>query len=194
MGTLSLPSTIGGANWEGGALDPETGMLYVGSQTNASILQLIPGGDQSDMDYIFGFARASIARGVPIVKPPWGRITALDLSSGDMAWMVPNGDTPEGVAESLGIDESLVPRTGKVSRASVLVTRTLLLSGEGAAGAPMFRALDKATGATIAEIELPNAQIGLPMTYMHEGRQYIVISVGGGGKPAELIALALPSD
>ena len=194
MGTLSLPSTIGGANWEGGALDPETGMLYVGSQTNASILQLIPGGDQSDMDYIFGFARASIARGVPIVKPPWGRITALDLSSGDMAWMVPNGDTPEGVAESLGIDESLVPRTGKVSRASVLVTRTLLLSGEGASGAPMFRALDKATGATIAEIELPNAQIGLPMTYMHEGRQYIVISVGGGGEPAELIALALPSD
>ena len=194
MGTLSLPSTIGGANWEGGALDPETGMLYVGSQTNASILQLIPGGDQSDMDYIFGFARASIARGVPIVKPPWGRITALDLSSGDMAWMVPNGDTPEGVAESLGIDESLVPRTGKVSRASVLVTRTLLLSGEGASGAPMFRALDKATGATIAEIELPNAQIGLPMTYMHEGRQYIVISVGGGGEPAELIALALPLD
>jgi quinoprotein glucose dehydrogenase len=58
----------------------------------------------------------------------------------------------------------------------------------------MFRALDKATGATIAEIELPNAQIGLPMTYMHEGRQYIVISVGGGGEPAELIALALPSD
>jgi glucose dehydrogenase len=194
MGTLSLPSTIGGANWEGGALDPETGILYVGSQTNAAILQLIPGGDESDMDYIFGFARASIARGVPIVKPPWGRITALDLSSGDMAWMVPNGDTPEGVAERLGIDESLVPRTGKVSRAGVLVTRTLLLAGEGASGAPMFRALDKATGATIAEIALPNAQIGLPMTYMHEGRQYIVISVGGGGEPAELIALALPSD
>lgn len=193
-GTLSLPSTIGGANWEGGALDPETGMLYVGSQTNASVLQLIPGGDQSDMDYIFGFARASIARGVPIVKPPWGRITALDLSSGDLAWTVPNGDTPEGTAERLGIEPDLVPRTGKVSRAGVLVTRSLLFAGEGASGAPIFRALDKATGATIAEIELPNAQVGLPMTYMHEGRQYIVISVGGGGQPAELIALALPTD
>jgi quinoprotein glucose dehydrogenase len=191
-GTLSLPSTIGGANWEGGALDPETGMLYVGSQTNASILQLIPGGDQSDMDYIFGFARAQIARGVPIVKPPWGRITALDLTDGSLAWTVPNGDTPDGVAESLGIDPELVPRTGKVSRAGVLVTRTLLLAGEGASGAPVFRALDKATGATIAEIELPNVQVGLPMTYMHEGRQYIVISVGGGGEPAELVALALP--
>jgi quinoprotein glucose dehydrogenase len=193
-GTLSLPSTIGGANWEGGALDPETGFLYVGSQTNAAILQLIPGGEQSDMDYIFGFARAQIARGVPIVKPPWGRITALDLSRGDLAWMVPNGDTPDGVAERLGVEPEVVPRTGKVSRAGVLVTRTLLFAGEGASGAAMFRALDKATGTTIAEIELPNAQIGLPMTYMHEGRQYIVISVGGGGEPAELIALALPTD
>ena len=194
QGTLSLPSTIGGANWEGGALDPETGMLYVGSQTNASVLQLIPGGDQSDMDYIFGFARAQIARGVPIVKPPWGRVTALDLSSGDHAWTVPNGDTPDGVAEALGIDPELVPRTGKVSRASVLVTSTLLFTGEGASGAPMFRALDKATGETIAEIELPNAQVGLPMTYMHDGRQFIVMAIGGGGEPAELIALALPTD
>jgi glucose dehydrogenase len=191
-GTLSLPSTIGGANWEGGALDPETGMLYVGSQTNASILQLIPGGDQSDMDYIFGFARAQIARGVPIVKPPWGRITALDLTDGTFSWMVPNGDTPDGVAERLQIDPALVPRTGKVSRAGLLVTRTLLFAGEGASGGPTFRALDKATGETVAEIELPNVQIGLPMTYMHEGRQYIVISVGGGGEPAELVALALP--
>ncbi len=193
-GTLSLPSTIGGANWEGGALDPETGYLYVGSQTNASVLQLIPGGDQSDMDYIFGFARASIARGVPIVKPPWGRITALDLSTGDLAWTVPNGDTPDYVAERLDIDPEIIPRTGKVSRAGVLVTKTLLFAGEGASGAAMFRALDKATGETVAEIELPNAQVGLPMTYMHEGRQFIVISVGGGGQPAELIALALPTD
>ncbi len=192
-GTLSLPSTIGGANWEGGALDPETGMLYVGSQTNPSVLQLIPGGDDSDMDYVFGFARAQVARGVPLVKPPWGRITALDLSDGTLAWTVPNADTPEGVAERLGIDPSLVPRTGVVSRAGVLVTRTLLFAGEGASGTNKFRALDKATGATIAELELPNTQVGLPMTYMHEGRQYIVVSVGGGGEPAELVALALPA-
>ena len=146
------------------------------------------------MDYIFGFARAQIARGVPIVKPPWGRVTALDLSTGGHAWTVPNGDTPEGVAEALGVAPELIPRTGKVSRASVLITSTLLFTGEGASGAAMFRALDKATGETIAEIELPNAQVGLPMTYMHEGRQFIVMSVGGGGQPAELIALALPVD
>jgi len=191
-GTLSLPSTLGGANWEGGVLDPETGMLYVGSMTNASVLQLVPGGERSDMDYVFGFARADVAPGVPIVKPPWGRITALDLTDGSKAWMVANGDTPEHVAERLEVDPELIPRTGKVSRAGLLVTRTLLFAGEGASGEPILRALDKATGATIAEIELPNAQVGLPMTYMHEGRQYVVLSVGGGGEPAELVALALP--
>ncbi len=193
-GTLALPSTTGGANWEGGALDPETGYLYVGSQTNASILGMVEGGDRSDMDYIFGFARAQVAPGVPIVKPPWGRITALDLTNGTLVWTVAAGDTPQRIAERLGLDLADMPRTGSVSRASVLVTKTLLLAGEGSTGAPMFRALDKATGETIAEIELPNAQVGLPMTYMHEGRQYVVISIGGGGQPAELVALALPAD
>ncbi len=193
-GTLSLPSTTGGANWEGGALDPETGYLYVGSQTNVSVLAMIEGGDRSDMNYIFGFARPQVARGIPIVKPPWGRITALNLTDGTLAWMVPNGDTPEGVAERLGVEPEDVPRTGKVSRAGVLVTKTLLMAGEGSSGDAVFRALDKMTGETLAEIDLPNAQVGLPMTYMHEGRQYIVISVGGGGEAAELVALALPVD
>jgi glucose dehydrogenase len=194
LGTLALPGTLGGANWEGGALDPETGFLYVGSQTNPSVLAMVEGGDRSDMNYILGFARAQVARGVPLVKPPWGRITALDLTDGTLAWMVPNGDTPEGVAEQLELDPADVPRTGKVSRAGVLVTKTLLLAGEGSSGAPVFRALDKATGRTIAEINLPNTQLGLPMTYMHDSRQFIVVSVGGSGEPSELIALALPTD
>jgi len=191
-GTLSLPSTLGGANWEGGAIDPETGLLYVGSQTTPSVLQMIPGGDRSDMNYIFGFARADVAPGVPIVKPPWGRITALDLKDGSEAWMVPNGDTPDHVAERLEIDPELVPRTGKVSRAGLMVTRTLLFAGEGSAGDPILRALDKATGETLAEFELPAPQTGLPMTYMDGERQYVVLSVGGDGVPAQLVAFALP--
>ena len=191
-GTLSLPGSLGGANWEGGALDPETGLLYVGSHTSASVLALVPGGDRSDMDYIAGPARAQLAPGVPIVKPPWGRITAIDLTSGEHAWMIPNGETPPHVAERLGLDPALVPRTGQTSRAGLVVTRTLLLAGEGATGDPVFRAYDKATGETLAEIPLPAPQVGLPMTYMHGGRQYVVMSVGGGGEPAELVALALP--
>jgi quinoprotein glucose dehydrogenase len=194
-GLIVQPSSTGGANWEGGALDPETGRLYVGSATAITVVRLVEGGERSDMDYIYGYGRPpQVARGVPIVKPPWGQITALDLTDGTLTWSVPNGDTPEGTAESLGIDPSLIPRTGKSSRAGLLVTRTLLFAGEGASGGPIFRALDKATGETIAEVELPNAQVGLPMTYMHEDRQYIVLSVGGGGEPAELIALALPRD
>lgn len=191
-GTLSLPGSLGGANWEGGALDPETGLLYVGSHTLPSVLALVPGGDLSDMDYIAGPARPQLAPGVPIVKPPWGRITAIDLTSGEHAWMVPNGRTPPHVSEGLGLDPALIPQTGQTSRAGLVVTRTLLLGGEGASGDPVFRAYDKATGEVVAEIVLPAPQVGLPMTYMHRGRQYVVLSVGGNGEPAELVALALP--
>jgi quinoprotein glucose dehydrogenase len=130
--------------------------------------------------------------GVPVVKPPWGRITAIDLTTGEHAWMVANGDTPTHVAERLGVDPSSLPRTGKVSRAGLLVTRSLLFAGEGMSGDPVLRAHDKASGRILAEIPLPAPQVGLPMTYLHEGRQYIVMSVGGSGGTAEILALALP--
>jgi glucose dehydrogenase len=76
----------------------------------------------------------------------------------------------------------------------VMLTRTLLWAGEGQSGAPVFRAYDKATGEVLAELELPNRQTGVPMTYMHDGRQFVVLSVGGRGAPAELVAFALPVD
>ncbi len=193
-GTLMLPYSTGGANWEGGALDPETGFLYVGTQTNPFVLTLREGGDRSDMNYVQGFGRAQLAPGVPIVKPPWGRITAIDLSTGDHAWMIANGDTPPSVAQRLEMAPADIPRTGKISRAGLLVTKTLLFAGEGLSGDPVFRAHDKMTGEILAEIELPNTQAGLPMTYLHGGRQFIVMSVGGGGQPAELVALALPGN
>jgi quinoprotein glucose dehydrogenase len=192
-GTLSLPSSTGGANWEGGVLDPETGFLYIGSATNPSVLALVPGGDRSDMDYIAGGGRASLAPGVSIVKPPWGRITAIDLTTGEHAWMMANGDTRPSVAERLELDLADLPRTGKSSRAGLMVTKTLLFAGEGRSGDPIFRAHDKATGEIIAGLELPNTQGGLPMSYMHEGRQYVLIAVGGGGQPAEIVAFALPA-
>jgi glucose dehydrogenase len=194
-GTLSAPRATGGANWEGGALDPETGYLYVGSTSDHWILSLAEGGDESDMDYIHAFQRASIARGVPLVKPPWARITALDLTDGTLAWTIPAGDTPPEIAESLGLDPADVPRAGSPNaRAAVMLTRTLLWAGEGQSGAPVFRAYDKATGEVLAELELPNRQTGVPMTYMHDGRQFVVLSVGGRGAPAELVAFALPVD
>ena len=191
-GTLSLPSSIGGANWEGGALDPETGVLYVGSMTSPTVLSLVPGGEASDMDWIRGNARAQLEPGVPIVKPPWGRITAIDLTTGEHTWMIANADTPPDLAERLGVDPALIPRTGVSSRSGLLVTRTLLFAGEGLTGGKTFRAHDKASGAILAELELPGVQTGLPMSYLHGGRQYVVVAVGGGGDPPALVALALP--
>jgi len=194
LGTLSLPSSIGGANWEGGALDPETGMLYVPSMTSASVLALEPGGEFSDMDWIAARSATSVLPGIPVVQPPWGRITAIDLTTGDHRWQMANGDTPPHVAERLGVPLEELPRTGKVSRAGLLVTATLLFAGEGMSGAPIFRAHDKATGEILAEIPLASAQVGLPMTYLHQGRQYVAMAVGGGDSGVEIVALALPRE
>lgn len=189
-GALVLPHYGGGANWEGGAVDPETGMLYVGSVTNPSVFAVSPAGDRSDIRYLFVNGNAPKVMGLPIVKPPWGRITAIDMNTGEHAWMIPNGDTPEDVKNNPALAGVEVPRTGKMSRAMLLVTKTLLFAGEGYGGAPILRALDKATGETIAEIPLPGPTSGLPMSYMIDGKQYIVVAVGRD-IPAELVALAL---
>ena len=190
-GTLILPHFGGGANWEGGAADPETGMLYVGSQTNPAVFALRPEPDFTDIRYVFASGPVPDPMGLPIVKPPWGRITAIDMNTGEHVWMVANGDTPDDVANNPALAGIEIPRTGKFSRAMLLVTRTLLFAGEGYGGAPVLRAHDKATGEILAEIDLPGAVSGKPMTYMVDGRQYIVLSVGRQG-PAELVALALP--
>ncbi|HUF75506.1 MAG TPA: PQQ-binding-like beta-propeller repeat protein [Longimicrobiales bacterium] len=192
QGTITLPAATGGANWEGGALDPVTDYLYVSSVTAPSFLSLVPGGTASDMNYVAGGGRGQIAPGVSIVKPPWGRITAIDLKTGEHVWMRPNGETPDYVAERLEIDPSLVPNTGRQSRAGLAVTATVLIAGEGQNGGPNVWILDKSTGERLARIDLPGTQVGLPMTYMHAGRQYVVMSVSEGGQPAQLVALALP--
>ncbi len=192
-GTITLPSALGGANWEGGALDPETGYLYVPSVTAPSFLSLVAGGRASDMNYIAGGGRGQLAPGVPIVKPPWGRITAINLTTGDHAWMVPNGDTPSYVAERLQLPPASIPNTGKASRAGLLVTRTLLFAGEGTAGSGNLWVLNKRTGARITRLDVPSGtQSGLPMTYLHDGRQYVVFATTGAGQPAEIVAYALP--
>ncbi len=192
-GTITLPSALGGANWEGGALDPETGYLYIPSVTAPSFLSLVPGGRVSDMNYIAGAGRGQIAPGVPIVKPPWGRITAINLTTGDHAWMVPNGDTPDYVAERLQLPASSIPNTGRASRAGLLVTRTLLFAGEGTSGSSNLWVLNKRTGERIARLDIPSGtQSGVPMTYLHNGRQYVVFATTGAGQPSEIIAYALP--
>jgi quinoprotein glucose dehydrogenase len=197
IGTLSLPSAVGGANWEGGAYDPETGLLYVPSMTAATIMQLVHDPEASDVRYISGPGRPPLVMGLPLAKPPWGRITAIDLVSGEHRFMIANGNTPRRISANPALEGVELPRTGKTTRAGLVVTGSLLFAGEGYAnfglnGDPVFRAHDKLTGEILAEIELPGTQAGPPSTYRVNGRQFIVMTVADGSSAAELVALALP--
>ena len=191
-GTLMLPSFTGGANWEGGSFDPETNTLYIGSYTQPSIAVLHPEPAFSDMQYIAGGgATLPWLNGLPVVKPPYGRITAIDMNKGELKFQIPNGPTPKEIAENSALKGVTIPPTGRTTRAVTLVTKTLLFTAQGWGGSPVLSARDKATGDVLAEIALPGPAGGLPMTYMIDGKQYIVMSVGGPNG-AELVALAFP--
>jgi quinoprotein glucose dehydrogenase len=138
-------------------------------------------------------------RGLPLVKPPYGRITALDLDNGTIRWQVPHGETPDNIRNHPALKGVTIPRTGQPGYAGTLPTKTLLIAGEtrftttstGARGA-MLRAYDKATGRELGAVYMPAPQSGSPMTYMHQGRQYIVVAVSGGNYSGELLAYRLP--
>jgi quinoprotein glucose dehydrogenase len=190
-GTLMLPHATGGANWEGGAFDPETNVLYVGSFTNPFIAVLEPPPTPSDIRYVSGGgAELPWLQGLPLIKPPWGRVTAIDMNKGEHLWQIANGPTPKEIAEHPALEGLDIPPTGRSTRPVTLVTKTLLFTAEGWGGAAKLRAHDKATGAVVAEVDLPGAVGGLPMTYLIDGKQYIVVSVGGANG-AELVALTL---
>ena len=106
--------------------------------------------------------------------------------------MQANGDASDRVKNNPALEGVEIGRWGKATRAGILVTKTLVLAGEGYGGDPHFYAYNKATGEIIADLEIPGTQTSLPMTYMHEDEQYVVFTVGGGGQPAQLIALTLP--
>ncbi|WP_425153997.1 PQQ-binding-like beta-propeller repeat protein [Candidatus Palauibacter sp.] len=198
QGTLITPGSLGGANWPGAAYDPETQRLFVGSATRPSVIGLVNDPERSNMRYIAGQPRGvGGPRGLPLIKPPWGRITALDMNTGRKVWTIANDHTPSFVEEHPALEGVEIPRTGRPSRAGLLATRTLLFAGTGGGTMSadltgLLRAHDKATGEILAEIELPSHQTGVPMTYMHDGVQYIVTAVGGRGVPGELVALRLP--
>ncbi|MEX0902490.1 MAG: PQQ-binding-like beta-propeller repeat protein [Pseudohongiellaceae bacterium] len=192
VGTLSLPSATGGANWEGSAVDPETGILYVPSRTALSVLS-VANDENSDVAFSQAFGvRVPRVEGLEVVKPPYGRITAIDMNSGDHVWQVANADTPDSIANNPALEGVDLPRTGVPTRAGIVLTKTLLFAGEGSGGGRWLRAHDKQTGEIVATIELPNTQTGVPMTYEHDGKQYVAMFVSGGGRPTELVAYALP--
>ncbi len=202
-GTLFVPN---GANWPGGSYDPETGIMYLYSHTLSRALGLVNDADRSDMDYVNGRGQRLTVRGLPLMKPPWGRITAIDLNRGEIVWQVAHGETPDFVRNHPDLQGLDIPRTGRPGGAGgssggigTLTTRTLVISGEGGvfatpsgARGAMLRAYDKETGEERGAVEIPAAQTGSPMTYMHGGKQYLVLAVGGGAYQGELVALTVP--
>lgn len=202
QGTWVNPGYGGGANWNGGAFDPETGMMYVPTQNKPMVAALTPA-DHSLTDFDYVRAATTVVpgpRGLPITKPPWSRITATDMNAGLHRWSKAIGPASDFVKNNpalrgLRFDFASMGQVG--IRPSPLLTKSLLFLGEAGAlsgdpGGNMFRAYDKATGAVVAEIELPSKATGAPMTYMHEGRQYIVVAVSTREHQAEYVALALP--
>ena len=202
QGTLMLPYQLGGSNWPGGAVDPETGILYVTSATWPGVIRLAHDPDLSSLPYVAigsPVFNKGPQGGLPLVKPPWGRITAINMNSGKHVWMIANADTHESISNHPALKGMDLPRLGRPERGGLLVTKTLLFAGEGAGmfgtingGGNMFRAHDKNTGEIISEFELPANQSGLPMTYAVDGKQFIVMAIGAPDHPGELIALSIP--
>lgn len=189
-GTLMLPHPTGGANWEGGAYDPAAGVFFVGTMNQIYIAALEPA-TGADIGYRAAGGPALTVRGLPVEKPPYGAITAIDMTTGRHVWRVANGMTPAAVANHPDLQGLDIPRTGVATRAGLLVTPTLLFAGEGTGGGAWLHVHDKATGAVIRDVELPGAQTGLPMTYVWGGRQYVVLAVGDGTSAAEIVALSV---
>jgi len=200
QGTIELPGSVGGADWTGAAFDPETGRLYVPSMTNPFVANLLPGKPaETNLRYRAG-SRALLQgpRGLPLTKPPYGRITAIDLNTGDTLWQVPNGDGPRNHPAIAHLN--LGP-LGNSVRAAPLVTDTLLFVSEGdqinvrtppGGGGNKLRAFDKASGKVLWETTLEAGTTGTLMTYMHHGKQYIVVAIGSVEHEGEFVAYALP--
>ena len=215
-GAFMAPSSNGGANIPGGAaVDPETGWLYVASQHGYEVIALVParekypngkpwagwGSPDGKITSLYVSTSATPAGPsggkanppLPLMKPPYGRIVAYDMNTGNIMFNIPNGDTPERISNHPALKGVNIGNTGQNSHANLLVTKTLLIYGEGRGGDRFLRALDKRTGKEIAKIELPAQTNTAPMTFLHNGHQYIVAAIASGNLPAELVAVALPA-
>jgi quinoprotein glucose dehydrogenase len=231
LATLAMAATSGGTNWQGGSYDPETHILYAPSQRSISVMGLVPpepgtsefsfvqgsaltgarrsagAGAQADADRPAGAPAAELAGGsltidgLPIIKPPYGSITAINMDRGEILWSIAHGETPDEIRNHPALKGIAIPRTGRAGNFGVLVTKTLAIAGEvgtftnpqGQKGA-MLRAYDKSTGREVGAVFMAAQQSGTPMTYMLDGRQYIVVAISGAGYSGEFVAYRLPNN
>jgi quinoprotein glucose dehydrogenase len=204
-GTRGTVMFFGGTNWWGGRADPETGFVYISSSPSAYVIALRPNTPAPNappanpalppFDYVTGGGAAfPTLQGLSILKPPYGRITAYDMNKGTIAWQIANGDTPANVKNNPKLQGLNILKTGSPRLVGLMVTKTLLFAGDGTN--PLLHAYDKKTGEDIAQIPMPGMQTGVPMTYVHQGRQFILVPVAATaatGSTAQLVAFALPA-
>ena len=200
---IQAPGTGGGVNWPGSAVDPETGRLFVPSQTRLRAVELIEYAPPATVGYFTETWAVPVPgpQGLPLTKPPYKRVTAIDLNTGDHAWMSPHGDGPRNHPALKPLNLPALGGHSGGNAGGPLVTKTLLIVNSGgryvadqAEGARSMTAYHKDNGEYLGSVTLPSVPNGNPMTYLQDGTQYIVVAVGGGGGAAtpELIALALP--
>ena len=186
------------------AADPEAGVIFVPTLRGCRSENIVPGEliDAPDDIMTTGTTIAQYAvinrgdfrgpQGLPIFKPPYSRIVAIDMNTGEHLWAVPNGDTPDHIRDHPALSGIDLPNTGRTSHPIVMATANLLVSAEGTGGRPLLHALDKASGDRVGTVDLPaSGQYGM-MGYFHGGLQYIVVQVAGPGLPGSLVALRLP--
>jgi quinoprotein glucose dehydrogenase len=222
IATLAMANQAAATNWPGGSYDPETHVLYVHSQAAVATLGLVPpaegtadgvryhqgtvlsgarraGGSGSATGQAGGAVTAPTVQGLPLIKPPYGQISAINLDSGTMLWQVAHGETPETIRNHPLLKGANIPRTGRPGNVGTLVTKTLVIAGEPGFGptpsgqrGSLLRAYDKRTGADAGAVYMPAPQTGSPMTYTLNGRQYLVVAISGGSYSGELVAFRLP--
>ncbi len=229
IATLAMGGQAAATNWPGGSYDPETHTLFVASTRSVGTFGLMPPapGRADGVPYhqgtVLSGARTSggsgsagsapraagasasgsaplTAQGLPLIKPPYSRITAVDLDRGEFRWQVPFGATPESITNHPALKGLTLPPLGRPgNNAGTLVTKTLLIAGETTLGptpdgrrGAMLRAFDKVSGAEVGAVYLPAQQSGTPMTYVADGKQYLMIAISGGNYSGELVAFRLP--
>jgi quinoprotein glucose dehydrogenase len=181
---IQAPGLGGGANWQSGASDPETGFVYVGSSTAPGTVGLnAEEASDTQADYRMGGAGPQLPNNLRLLKPPYGRITGYDMNKGTIAFQIPNGDTPPAIKANLvAAGVTYDKPTGAPSQAHLLVTKNFLIATEGSGGQAILHAYDKKTGAGVWQAPMPAGPgTGIPMTYMYQGKQYIVHAANGRG-------------
>lgn len=201
ISTMVAGCCQGGSNWPGGSYDPETHMAYVFSQGAVGQLGMVPGEPaKTDMAFVRGpSGNPPTIQGLPMFKPPYGLISAINMDKGEIAWQAVHGETPDEIRNSPLLKGKTIPRTGRLGNVGLMTTKTLVIAGERGTitnekgeKVAYLRAYDKSTGTEVGAVQMPTGHTGAPMSYMAGGKQFVVIAVGGPDHPGEFVAYALP--